>query len=121
MNGNTVLVSRAVVRRVGNLDPAFAQQMGDFDYGLRARAAGCSVWTTPGTIGMCASHPRRRTDQQPLTVGVASSLVDQGALTATVGDLHPSLGGQALAAVLAESLCPPWEPDCSWSARPRAA
>ena len=66
MNGNTVLVSRAVERRVGNLDPAFAQQMGDFDYGLRARAAGCAVWTTPGTIGMCTSHPRRRTDQQPL-------------------------------------------------------
>ena len=66
MNGNTVLVSRTVVRRVGNLDPAFTQQMGDFDYGLRARRAGCSVWTTPGTIGMCASHPRRRTDQQPL-------------------------------------------------------
>jgi GT2 family glycosyltransferase len=66
MNGNTVLVSRAVVRRVGNLDPAFTQQMGDFDYGLRARAAGCSVWITPGTIGTCASHPPRRTDQQPL-------------------------------------------------------
>jgi GT2 family glycosyltransferase len=66
MNGNTVLLSRAVVRRVGNLDPAFTQQMGDFDYGLRARMVGCSVWTTPGTVGTCAPHPRRRTDQQPL-------------------------------------------------------
>jgi GT2 family glycosyltransferase len=66
MNGNVVLISRAVVRRVGNIDPAFVQQMGDYDYGLRARAAGCSVWIAPGTIGTCASHPERRTDQEPL-------------------------------------------------------
>jgi GT2 family glycosyltransferase len=67
MNGNTVLVPREVVRRVGNIDAAFVQQMGDFDYGLRARAAGCSVWIAPGTVGTCASHPERRTDQQPLS------------------------------------------------------
>jgi GT2 family glycosyltransferase len=66
MNGNVVLVPRAVVRRVGNIDPAFVQQMGDYDYGLRARAAGCSVWIAPGTIGTCASHPRRRPEEQPL-------------------------------------------------------
>ena len=40
--------------------------MGDFDYGLRARAAGCEVWLAPGTIGTCASHPQRRTDLAPL-------------------------------------------------------
>jgi GT2 family glycosyltransferase len=67
MNGNATLISRAVVRRVGNIDPAFVQQMGDFDYGLRARAAGCSVWVAPGTIGTCASHPRRRPGEQPLS------------------------------------------------------
>jgi GT2 family glycosyltransferase len=66
MNGNATLISRAVVRRVGNIDPAFAHGAGDFDYGLRARAAGCSVWVAPGMIGTCASHPERRTDQQPL-------------------------------------------------------
>jgi GT2 family glycosyltransferase len=66
MNGNTVLLPRAVVQRVGNLDPAYVQQMGDFDYGLRARAAGCEVWVAPGTVGMCASHPERRTDLQSL-------------------------------------------------------
>jgi GT2 family glycosyltransferase len=57
INGNTVLISRAVVRRVGNIDPAFVQQMGDYDYGLRARAAGCSVWIAPGTVGTCATNP----------------------------------------------------------------
>jgi GT2 family glycosyltransferase len=66
MNGNATLVSRAVVQRIGNLDPAFVQQMGDFDYGLRAGAAGCSVWIAPGTVGTCASHPKRRTAERPL-------------------------------------------------------
>jgi GT2 family glycosyltransferase len=66
MNGNATLISRAVVRRVGNIDPAFVQQMGDFDYGLRARAAGCSVWIAPGTVGTCASHPERRPGERPL-------------------------------------------------------
>ena len=66
MNGNATLISRAVVGRVGNIDPAFVQQMGDFDYGLRARAAGCSVWIAPGTLGACASHPERRPGEQPL-------------------------------------------------------
>jgi GT2 family glycosyltransferase len=65
MNGNTTLVPRAVVRRVGNIDPAFVQQMGDFDYGLRARAAGCSVWIAPGTVATCASHPERRPGERP--------------------------------------------------------
>jgi len=66
MNGNTVLIPRAVVQRVGNIDPSYVQQMGDFDYGLRAGAAGCQVWVAPGTVGTCASHPERRTDLQPL-------------------------------------------------------
>jgi GT2 family glycosyltransferase len=57
MNGNCVLIPREVVQRVGNLDPAFIQKMGDFDYGLRATAAGCSVWIAPGTIGTCAANP----------------------------------------------------------------
>jgi GT2 family glycosyltransferase len=66
MNGNTVLIPRSVVQRIGNIDPAYVQQMGDLDYGLRARDAGCEVWIAPGTVGTCASHPERRTDVQPL-------------------------------------------------------
>jgi hypothetical protein len=41
---------------------------GDFDYGLRARAAGCSVWVAPGTVGTCASHPERRPGERPFFV-----------------------------------------------------
>lgn len=65
MNGNIVLIPRSVVRRVGNIDPSYIQQMGDHDYGLRAREAGCTVWVAPGTIGTCEPHPPRRTDVQP--------------------------------------------------------
>lgn len=66
MNGNCVLIPRQVAERVGNIDAAYRQKMGDYDYGLRARRAGCSVWITPGTIGTCADHPPRATDTAPL-------------------------------------------------------
>jgi GT2 family glycosyltransferase len=65
INGNTALISRAVVERIGNIDPAFVQQMGDHDYGLRARAAGCSVWIAPGTVGTCASNPASPVGKEP--------------------------------------------------------
>lgn len=57
LNGNLVLVPRAVMERVGSIDPGFRQQWGDQDYGLRARAAGCTVWVAPGTLGTCARNP----------------------------------------------------------------
>jgi GT2 family glycosyltransferase len=57
MNGNCVLVPREVVRRIGVLDAGYTHAMGDFDYGLRARKAGASVWVAPGTIGTCARNP----------------------------------------------------------------
>ena len=66
MNGNCVLIPRAVVQRLGNIAPHYVQKMGDYDYGFRARRAGCTIWSAPGTIGTCATHPPRRTDQQPL-------------------------------------------------------
>jgi GT2 family glycosyltransferase len=59
MNGNCVLVPRAVVERIGNLASVYTHGMGDFDYGHRARRAGCEVWLAPGTIGTCARNPRR--------------------------------------------------------------
>ncbi len=57
MHGNCVLLSREVVRRTGDLEPGYSHAMGDLDYGLRARAAGCSVWLTPGTVGTCPDNP----------------------------------------------------------------
>lgn len=54
MNGNCVLIPRAVVARVHNLSAEFQHALGDFDYGLRARKAGCTVWIAPGFMGTCA-------------------------------------------------------------------
>ncbi len=56
MNGNCVLIPREVVELVGNLDPAYLHHMGDYDYGLRARRKGCSIWLVPGYVGRCESH-----------------------------------------------------------------
>jgi GT2 family glycosyltransferase len=53
MNGNCVLIPRAVAAVVHNLSEEFRHGIGDFDYGLRARKAGCTVWIAPGYIGTC--------------------------------------------------------------------
>jgi GT2 family glycosyltransferase len=66
MNGNCVLIPRAVAQRVGNLEPGYRHGMGDYDYGLRARAAGCEVWITAGTIATCSTNPVARAGQGPL-------------------------------------------------------
>ncbi|MGL5805597.1 MAG: glycosyltransferase family 2 protein [Xenococcaceae cyanobacterium] len=68
MNGNCVLIPRAVVKLVGNLDPAFVHNLGDYDYGKRAKRAGCSIWVVPGYVGTCQAHlPSWREDS--LTLG----------------------------------------------------
>jgi GT2 family glycosyltransferase len=56
MNGNCVLIPSAVAAVVHSLSPEFQHGMGDFDYGLRARKAGCAVWVAPGYIGDCAAN-----------------------------------------------------------------
>lgn len=66
MHGNCVLLPRSVVRAVGTLDPVYQHAMGDFDYGLRARAAGCSIWLAPGTVGTCPPNPGPQLDGRPL-------------------------------------------------------
>jgi GT2 family glycosyltransferase len=60
INGNCVLIPRAVVRVVGNLDPAFTHYMGDLDYGLRTQQQGCTVWIAPGYVGTCSQNLRPR-------------------------------------------------------------
>lgn len=57
MNANCVLVPREVVDRIGFFDDAFTQSFADYDYGLRARRAGCSVWLAPGFVGTCPRNP----------------------------------------------------------------
>lgn len=57
LNGNCVLISSAVVDVLGNLDPSFVHAIGDWDYGLRANAAGFGVWMAPGFVGDCELNP----------------------------------------------------------------
>jgi GT2 family glycosyltransferase len=61
VNGNCVLVPAGVVKRIGNLSAEFRHGMGDFDYGLRALKAGCSVWVAPGYLGTCKQNARTGT------------------------------------------------------------
>jgi GT2 family glycosyltransferase len=57
MNGNCVLVPKAVARVTGNLSGKFTHAIADTDYGLRAGKDGFSCWVTPGYIGECRRNP----------------------------------------------------------------
>lgn len=57
LNGNCVLIPSAVADVLGNLDENFVHAIGDWDYGLRATAAGFGVWVAPGFVGECATNP----------------------------------------------------------------
>lgn len=56
MNGNCVLIPRCIVQLIGNLDEAFVHYIGDWDYGLRAKKAGGSVWIAPGYLATCSAN-----------------------------------------------------------------
>jgi GT2 family glycosyltransferase len=58
MNGNVVLVPAAVVAEVGTIDTKFTQQIGDFDYGLRATRRGAKVWISAGFVGTCKPNTK---------------------------------------------------------------
>jgi GT2 family glycosyltransferase len=53
MNGNVVLVPRSVFTVLGNLDQHFHHDLGDVDYGLRAKQNGINVVTTRVAVGSC--------------------------------------------------------------------
>jgi GT2 family glycosyltransferase len=56
MNGNFVLIPGEIVGVLGNLEKRFRHQIGDVDYGLRARAAGFDVVLAPGYFGWCSNN-----------------------------------------------------------------
>lgn len=57
IEGNCVLIPRAIAQRIGNLDPTFEHAMGDTDYGLRALAAGYGLYVAAGVAGYCSTNP----------------------------------------------------------------
>jgi len=66
MNGNAVLIPRSVANLVGNISSSFTHNMGDLDYGLRARKLGCSVWIAPGFVGTCSWNKVKDTYLDPV-------------------------------------------------------
>lgn len=60
--GNVVLVPRAVYQKIGNMS-SFSHAMGDTDYGLRAKKAGCRVVVDLGFSGECGKNRQLNIDQ----------------------------------------------------------
>jgi GT2 family glycosyltransferase len=56
VNGNCLLIPKAIARAVGNLDSAFAHSMGDIDYGFRIRKEGFPIVVMAGYAGSCAHN-----------------------------------------------------------------
>lgn len=65
MNGNIVLVPRAIYQSIGSLDPVFEHALGDIDYALRARNAGFRVFVAPGIQGYCSPNMPTGTHLDP--------------------------------------------------------
>jgi GT2 family glycosyltransferase len=61
MNGNFTLVPASIARVVGNLDPTFRHQVGDLDYGMRARKQGFPILVAPGYFGHCSINSHEKT------------------------------------------------------------
>jgi GT2 family glycosyltransferase len=53
INGNVVLIPRAVFEEVGNLSQEYTHAIGDHDYSLRAARKGVPVYVGPGYYGLC--------------------------------------------------------------------
>ncbi len=56
LNGNLVLIPRAVFSQLGTNDPYYRHSLGDMNYGLRANERGIDIWTVPGACGICDTH-----------------------------------------------------------------
>lgn len=56
LNGNFVLIPSAVFKKLGFIDIKYTHDLGDFDYGLRARKIGIRVVLTSGFVGLCNRH-----------------------------------------------------------------
>ena len=58
VNGNFVLVPKAIYEAFGMLDPHFHHAYGDWEYGIRVRKGGAKVYLTPKFVGICDRHDK---------------------------------------------------------------
>ncbi|MGD0734808.1 MAG: glycosyltransferase family 2 protein [Terracidiphilus sp.] len=56
MNGNCTLIPGPVAQAIGNLDKSFHHNLGDVDYGLRAKAQGFAIYMASGFVGECRDN-----------------------------------------------------------------
>ena len=54
INGNCVLIPRAIAEKIGNLSTEFIHAAGDFDYCLKAKKHDFCCWITRGFVGNCS-------------------------------------------------------------------
>lgn len=54
--GNCVLIPKAVVGKIGNLERRFTHGMGDYDYALRARKNGVRIFIASNYQGYCIAN-----------------------------------------------------------------
>lgn len=59
VNGNCLLVPRKVVEQIGMLDSYFRHAKGDWEYGIRAKKKGVSLFVASKYVGECDSHPHK--------------------------------------------------------------
>lgn len=57
INGNCVLVSKNIFKKLGYLNKKFTHSLGDIDYGLRAIENRIGVYSTSKIIGECMANP----------------------------------------------------------------
>lgn len=61
LNGNAVLVTRAVYREIGMLHSAYSHAMGDLDYGYMAKRHGIRIIQSPRYLGTCPRNSQQNT------------------------------------------------------------
>lgn len=56
INGNVVLISKEIFKKLGNLSSEYTHSIGDFDYGLSAIHKGIKCYTTTKYIAVCPQN-----------------------------------------------------------------
>lgn len=65
VNGNFVLLPRAITEKLGSVDATFVQQLGDIDYGYRIIRLGGGIWIARKPVGTCAVNHRSFAFRKP--------------------------------------------------------
>ena len=85
INGNTVLVPKKIVEKIGILDPFYPHAIGDYEYGLRAIKSGFKCMITSTYIGYCEPN-----DSPPKWCLSETKFIDRiKSLYSPLGNSHP--------------------------------